>query len=229
MADCNNDDFSKITSCLGVKAVTAIDRASRMHTISLVPGITLLNEDTERNSRSLVTEEEVTSQLEKEGDKSGRLLEMIFDNAAKFLQTHTVQFKLPMASEEVSRALDEGRGKLSKKKFTPILMLLGAKIFAILPIIIGVVGIMAVKALFIGKLAILLAGFLAIQKFASGSGFGGGLGKLSPDSYVSGPSSSHSAGWSAPAAGAAPSGGYYKRSYQDAQNMAYSAQTPETS
>lgn len=88
-----------------------------MHTISLVPGITLLNEDTERNSRSLVTEEEVTSQLEKEGDKSGRLLEMIFDNAAKFLQTHTVQFKLPMASEEVSRALDEGEDEILMRRF----------------------------------------------------------------------------------------------------------------
>lgn len=121
-----------------------------------------------------------------------------------------------------------GRSKLSKKKFTPILMLLGAKIFAILPIVIGVVGIMALKALFIGKLAILLAGFLAAQKFLGGGGFSGaGLSKFSPDSYVPSPAAGHGAGWSAPASN--PSSGYYKRSYQDAQNMAYAAQVTETS
>lgn len=110
-------------------------------------------------------------------------------------------------------------------------MLLGAKIFAILPIVIGVVGLLAVKALFIGKLAILLAGFLAIQKFTSGSGFSGPLSKFSQDSYIPvAPTASHASGWSSPAAGAQTAGsGYYKRSYQDAQNLAYAAQAQETS
>ncbi|KAL1449592.1 hypothetical protein WDU94_002083 [Cyamophila willieti] len=263
MADCNNDDFSKMSSCLGVKAVTAIDRASRMNSITLVSGINLINEDNERNSRSLVTEEQVTNEIESapSGDKSGRLLEMIFDNAAKFLQTHTVSsnclwlpricralwMKVPNPiPNQMCKDLQDllngnfcgskkdhasmnlvSRGKLAKKKFTPILMLLGAKIFAILPIVIGVVGFMAIKALLIGKLAMLLAGFLAVQKFVGGGGFSGaGLSKFSPDSYVSSPAVSHGSGWSAPATGA-QSGGYYRRSYQDAQNLAYAAQAPE--
>lgn len=140
---------------------------------------------------------------------------------------------LPTILTPFTFACFPGRGKLNKKKFTPILMLLGAKIFAILPIVIGVVGLMAIKALFIGKLAILLAGFLAIQKFTSGGGFGGGfsgpLSKFSQDSYIpAAPTASHASGWSAPASGA-QSTGYYKRSYQDAQNMAYAGQTQESS
>lgn len=65
-----------------------------------------------------------------------------------------------------------GRAKLKKKIF-PILMLVGLKLFAVIPIILGVIGLVAAKALIVGKLALIIAAVIAFQKFVSGSGSSG--------------------------------------------------------
>lgn len=231
LEDCNSEDYTAIASCLGVKTVVVLDRASRAGSIDLVGGVTLVkNDDAEslRNGRSL-TEEDIQNSIDANpAERSSRLLDLLFESATKFLSSHSLEFKFPKTSpQELQRAFEEGRGKI-KKKLYPILALLGLKIFAVLPIIIGVVGLLAAKAFFIGKLALIIAGVLALQKYSHGGGYGGfgSLGKIA-DNWTSA-TNQGATGWSS-AGQSAPGGGYYKRSMnniQGAHEMAYSAQIP---
>lgn len=112
-----------------------------------------------------------------------------------------------------------GRAKL-KKKVLPILGLLAVKILAVLPILLGIIGFFALKALVFGKLALLIAGVMAFQKYA---GAAGGFGKIASAEQPWGTANAANA-WSAPAAPAA-NGGYYRRSMETAaQQMAYNGQ-----
>lgn len=53
-------------------------------------------------------------------------------------------------------------------------MLVGLKIFAVIPVVLGVIGLVAAKALIVGKLALIISGIIALQKFfGSGGGAGG--------------------------------------------------------
>lgn len=84
-----------------------------------------------------------------------------------------------------------------------------------LPLFLGAVGFFALKALFIGKIALIVAAVLALQKY---SVFG--FSKITDGYPVSGPSYNPSI--SSP-------GGYYRRSIEDqaaAHNLAYNAQAP---
>lgn len=97
----------------------------------------------------------------------------------------------------------------------PILGLLAVKIVAVLPILLGIIGFFALKALVFGKLALLIAGVMALQKFGGASG---GFGKIA-DSWSS---SNVATAWPA-AAAPSTNGGYYRRS-MEAQQMAYNGQ-----
>lgn len=58
-------------------------------------------------------------------------------------------------------------------------MLIGAKLVTLLPLALGAIGLMALKALVVGKIALIFAAILAFQKFfAGGAGNIGGFGKV---------------------------------------------------
>lgn len=97
--------------------------------------------------------------------------------------------------------------------------LLAVKVVAVLPILLGIIGFFALKALVFGKLALLIAGVMALQKF---SGSSGGFGKIA-DSWSN---ANVASAWPSANAVAAPSsGGYYRRSMEAAaQQMAYNGQ-----
>lgn len=99
----------------------------------------------------------------------------------------------------------------------PILSLLAVKIVAVLPFALGLIGFFALKALVLGKLALIIASVMAFQKYAGSSGGFGKFAENFSSANVAGP-------WSQPAAPVA-SGGYYRRSMeQNAQQMAYNGQ-----
>ncbi|XP_075986843.1 DUF1676 domain-containing protein Osi20 isoform X2 [Anticarsia gemmatalis] len=104
---------------------------------------------------------------------------VIFDRVGKVFNTQEIKFQLPeflFNSAEVSyradRGLDvefpeaendngEARGILKKKLLLPVLLLLKLKMKALMPILVAIIGIKAVKALILSKLAItLVLGFL---------------------------------------------------------------------
>lgn len=100
----------------------------------------------------------------------------------------------------------------------PILALLAVKIAAVLPIALGIIGFFALKALVLGKLALLIAGVMAFQKYAGSSA--GGFSKIT-DSWST---ANVASPWSAPQAAPSTNGGYYRRSMEAAQQMAYNGQ-----
>lgn len=114
--DCGSDDTSDVLSCLGVKAVTVMNRAARVGDVELIQGVSLVKssdyDEVTRNGRSMLTESEVENSLalQQPSERTSRLLDMIYDSALRFLQSHTLQFKLPkIAPESLQRALEEGK------------------------------------------------------------------------------------------------------------------------
>lgn len=63
-------------------------------------------------------------------------------------------------------AYDEARGILKKKLLLPVLLLLKLKMKAIMPIFVAIIGLKAMKALILSKLALFVViGFIALQFF----------------------------------------------------------------
>lgn len=132
-----------------------------------------------------------------------------------------------------TRWLLAGRAKI-KKMALPLIAAAGVKLFALIPILLGSLGLLVAKALFVGKIALLLAGVLAFQKLfgGGGSGAGGIFGKNPqvPTGWIE----NGSQGWSANVAAGVQPQGYYKRSFEpengkiDAHLLAYSGQAPIT-
>ncbi|CAB0043825.1 unnamed protein product [Trichogramma brassicae] len=89
--------------------------------------------------------------------------DVLYDRAARFLSTHTVELSMP---EELSRSLGEARGKKKKivKSLLPILLLLKLKAAALIPILLGGLALLAFKALIIGKVALIISAVLLLQK-----------------------------------------------------------------
>ncbi|KAF4523426.1 hypothetical protein B566_EDAN007898 [Ephemera danica] len=200
----------KTADCLGIKATAFLQRASRASVIPVVTGITLIKDvpDDSRSGRAL-SESEIENSLPTEAsERSGRVVDMVLDSAVRFLQSHTLQFKLP--AEDVARSLESGRGKI-KKLLLPLLLGGGFK-FLLIPLAIGAIALMAFKALAIGKLALLIAAAVGAQKFFGGYGSGiGGLfgGKTKTIEVVSHPVHSYSSGgYSSGAGGYSGNSGY---------------------
>jgi hypothetical protein len=123
--DCADKDFF---SCMGVKLVTAMDKAEKISDIKIVDGVSLVKtQDTDdgRSGRALLTEEEVQNSLDHDpAQKTSRLLEFLVEVASRFFKSHVIQFKLPQLSpDDVQRAFQEGKSKaesliLSSPKIT---------------------------------------------------------------------------------------------------------------
>ncbi|GBP27742.1 hypothetical protein EVAR_82791_1 [Eumeta japonica] len=104
---------------------------------------------------------------------------VIFDRAGKILNSNEFRLQLPefiFQNAEISYRSDRGfdiqipetendngeaRGLLKKKLLLPVLLLLKLKMKALMPILVSIIGIKAIKALILSKLAIVLVvGFL---------------------------------------------------------------------
>lgn len=130
-----------------------------------------------------------------------------------------MELKFPKeTSHDFARAIEEGRGKL-KKFGGPLLLAFGAKLIALVPLFLGGLVFLAIKALIVSKIAFVLAALLGLQKFGTGGSGFGLLGK------VANGFSGNNAGWSS---GAGIASQYpYARTYDNAQDLAYSAYNGE--
>lgn len=140
--------------------------------------------------------------------REGQVDSLLADRIARFLGTHTLQFKVPKDSiEDMQRSLEEarGKGKKTKKLLLPLLLLFKLKAAALLPLVLGFLALIAFKALIIGKLALLLSGIIGLKKLFES--------KHSSQNYevVAHPHTSFD------------EHGHYGRSMNDAHNMAYAA------
>ncbi|XP_055616041.1 uncharacterized protein LOC129762080 [Toxorhynchites rutilus septentrionalis] len=248
-------ESDEMGTCFAVKGITALNRAARASNIEIVPGVTFSRDPSapvDRMGKS-VSENEIISTLQTNAeDKSDVLFDMAIDSAKRLFAARSIQFKLPEeASETIARSIEEGRllkkGKKLKKILGPLVLAIGGKLFALMPLLLGGVALLALKALFVSKIALVLAVILAVKKFVGGAvegastlgllskavgGAAAGAGALGSAALAGGASGAGGSGW---ASGGGASGWNqggaqypYARSYDTAQDLAYNAQAPKS-
>lgn len=188
-------------------------------------------------SAKAISENEIVDSLPiEESERSGRLFDMAMDSLTNFIGSHSLEVKFPKeSSQAVARAIEEGRGKL-KKVAGPLLLAFGAKLVALIPLFLGALIFLAIKALIVSKIAFVLAAILGFQRFGLGGGLGGVGGTLGLLSKVTNGGlggagwnngGQPAAGWSSGTGVAANSAYPYARTYDNAQDLAYNAYSGE--
>lgn len=215
----NSED---ILTCLSVKGITALNRAARSPSIEVLSGVSF-NRDPSVSARNAkaISENEIIDSLPAEStDRTSRLFDLAMDSLTNFLESHSLEVKFPQeTTQEVARAIEEGRGKL-KKLAGPLLLAVGAKLIALVPLFLGGLIFLAVKALVVSKLAFVLAAILGLQRLGSGAGGLNLLGKVA--NGVQGWSSAAQPAPAWPSTSNVGSSYPYARTYENAQDLAYS-------
>lgn len=244
-SDCLRKDS---VSCVKYKLFSFVDKMiGQKDTFALTEGVTVVRTPGSENEgapRALSGDESVDS--------------MILNRVQHFFQTHTIKVDLKGADivnavsstgraiEDVSDNLfgddsttqSEARGKKKKaaKILGPLMLALGLKAAALLPLILGAIALIAGKALLIGKIALVLSAVIGLKKLLSQEKHVTYEVVAHPH-HTSSHSSSHGeaygvggSGFSGDAAGAG--GGYGSSGHGgwgrsvDAQDLAYNAQKP---
>ncbi|XP_055587921.1 uncharacterized protein LOC129740306 [Uranotaenia lowii] len=209
------DECSKaetgFSPCLKKRAITFIDRLSRVDSLALGDMKVVRNERSaaaEVASKPL-TEAELEQTLPRGLEaRDEALTNMLLDKVSSLFSSRTIQISLPrMSSEELGRGLEEGRGKM-KKMMSMMMMGFMMKMAAMVPVAIAGLYLLAGKALIVSKIALLLAGIIGLKKLVSSKQGGGGGGGWSSGG------SGHGGGWDRRSADVAAAA---------AQNLAYNA------
>lgn len=178
-SDCLRKDS---VSCVKYKLFSFVDKMlDQKDTFALTEGVTVIKTDKPNEGgapRALTGDESIES--------------LIFSRIQNFLQSHTIKVDLKGADivnavtstgraiEDVSDNLfgsddasanevNEARGKKKKaaKILGPLLLALGLKAAALLPLILGAIALIAGKALLIGKIALVLSAIIGLKKLLS--------------------------------------------------------------
>ncbi|EFA09555.1 hypothetical protein TcasGA2_TC011665 [Tribolium castaneum] len=204
------DDCSKssgFSPCLKKKAITFLDRLSRMDHFTLAEGV-MVTKSNEITPEPSISEEQLENTLPRASDaQDAALTNILLDKVAKFVGSRTIEVTFPKL------ALEEGRGKKMKGMMGGMMMGMAAKMAALVPVAIAGLFLLAGKALITAKIALLISGIIAIKKlFAAkhshgGHGWSGGGG---------------GGGWQS------SGGGWDKRSFEDPHKLAYKAYSPKS-
>ncbi|VEN34753.1 unnamed protein product [Callosobruchus maculatus] len=241
------DDCAKadgFSPCLKKKAITFLDRLSRMEKLTIADGVVLARAADATKDGLPITEEQLENTLPRSSDaKDDALNGLLMDKVSNFIGSRTVEVALPKITAEdfvgtgqnrtisLSDLLGGGGGGQGggggggggkmKNMMGGMMMAVAAKMAALVPIAIAGLFLLAGKALITAKIALLISGIIAIKKlFASknqgGGGHGGGW-------QSSGHGGGGGGGWQS------SGGGWDKRSLEDAsaQNLAYKAYAPK--
>ena len=111
---CGGVDSSDLGACLGVKAVTVMERLARAGNLDLMGGaLTLVRTGTaaQRDARAMPTEAELQSALPQDSSaRSAKIIDMLVDATLRFFESHSLQLRLPHAEpQSVARAIEEGK------------------------------------------------------------------------------------------------------------------------
>lgn len=163
--DCQQRNIA-VSPCLKKKAIAFFERLGRIRSLPLSENFELIrNTDTEI-PRSSFTELETT--LGRTASSKDEILnEILFDRVASLLNSFNVQIRLPRTSPgELKRGMEEGRGKM-KKMMGMMMMGMAMKMAAMIPIALGVLFLLAGKALIISKIALVLSLIIGLKKLLS--------------------------------------------------------------
>lgn len=112
MQECSEKNMA---TCLKMRALQYVDRALRKSdNIDVLEGITLVKSESVESSRGLngrsLSESEVDETPAKDEDEKDTQVEnLLLDRVARFLESHTLQLKVPESSiSDMRRSLEEG-------------------------------------------------------------------------------------------------------------------------
>ncbi|XP_014273834.1 uncharacterized protein [Halyomorpha halys] len=208
-------------ACLKARAVKLVDRAIHSDSIPIVDGISLVKRP--ESERSLKNDlDPLPNEIEPR-----KVDDLLWDRVTAFLESHSVQFRLPeFVKEIISEGVDEeGRGRKNKRMLPALLMALMLK-GSMLAMAMKGLALLAGKALIVSKMALVLAGVIALKKLFSGGG------EKTTYEIVKQPIVSHSHQYSTSheyGDGGYEHGGYGRSLDLSAQEMAYAAQAPKQS
>ncbi|XP_019870384.1 uncharacterized protein LOC109598923 [Aethina tumida] len=174
-----NEDVTEMMNCAASRMLRSIEKATTEPVINVVPGITLVSDNSISSRQAKEIKDEPLPSNPQE--KTNKLVELLVNRTSRFLAGKVL--KIQLNKESVARAIEEGRGKM-KKMVGPWMLGLGATMITMVPIMLGGLALMASKALMIGKLAFVVSIILFVQYFFTGrnvfpgwfngvSGFGG--------------------------------------------------------
>ncbi|XP_059050471.1 uncharacterized protein LOC131845423 [Achroia grisella] len=205
VSECIDRDTSL---CLKEKALKFAERLAITKDVNLFEGISLINTGSARSARSYepLAEDPKTREFQLE--------ERIANNVGDFFDSHVLQLRLTEPDNESRDLDDEARGKKKKKikQLLPLLLLLKVKLAALVPIFLGIIAFVAVKAVFLGKIAFAMNAFNLIRKLLSKNHSSGSTISITPHHHEEHPGYNYepAQGWS--------------RQASDAQSMAYAGQ-----
>ncbi|KAK9692586.1 Protein of unknown function (DUF1676) [Popillia japonica] len=208
----NSDGFSP---CLKQKALTFFNRLSRMDKLALSDDLLIIKSDDASTNDSSSTDEQLQNALPKDADARDTALDtLLYNKISSFIGSRTLRFTMPKVSMN-DLGLQEGRGKKMKGMLGGMMMGIAGKMAAMIPVAIAGLFLLAGKALITAKIALLIAGIIALKKLvAAKQSSGGGGGGWNSGGHGGG-------GWQS------SGGGWDKRSLDGAQQLAYKAYVPQ--
>ncbi|XP_043472570.1 uncharacterized protein LOC122505158 [Leptopilina heterotoma] len=163
-----------VTPCLKKKAIAFFDRIGKIESLPIAENLELV-----RSPDAPETTEAPSVDIETLGRQSGAsrdevLNDILFEKVANLMNGFNVQIRLPKTSSvELKRSIEEGRGKM-KKMMGMMMMGMAMKMAAMVPLAMGVLFLLAGKALIISKIALVLSMIIGLKKLLSQKGGGGG-------------------------------------------------------
>ncbi|XP_050087569.1 uncharacterized protein LOC126572368 [Anopheles aquasalis] len=165
------EDSDELLHCIKVQALKLTDRALKLPSIKLIDGMAIVKKEG-GESRSLAAEPALGSEQELNQLSSGKLDELLFQRAQRFMDSHQLQLNVPRmlvsGQQETGRLVEEGRKKM-KKYLGPFLAAMAIK-GGILTMVYHSIAIVAGKALIIGKIALVISAIIGLKKLVTPEG-----------------------------------------------------------
>ncbi|XP_043266951.1 uncharacterized protein [Venturia canescens] len=162
-----------VAPCLKKKAINFFDRLGRIENLSIADNLELVRvpgeayNENANNGRSLERDLEVAMARNAGASRDDLLNDMLLDRLANLMNAFNVQIRMPKTSPvELKRSIEEGRGKM-KKMMGMMMMGMAMKMAALVPIAMGVLFLLAGKALIISKIALVLSLIIGLKKLLS--------------------------------------------------------------
>lgn len=155
-----------ISPCLKKKAITFFERLGRIQALPIGDNLELIRVASLANDSSKSADLETLARTSG-GATDDILNDILFERIAALLNSFNVQISLPKTtSGDLKRSVEEGRGKM-KKMMGMMMMGMAMKLAALVPIAMGVLFLLAGKALIISKIALVLSLIIGLKKLLS--------------------------------------------------------------
>lgn len=156
-----------VSPCLKKKAIAFFERLGRIQTLPISDNLELVKVASSTDDSSKNTDLEKTLARTNGGAMDEILNDILFERVATLMNSFNVQISLPKTSSgELKRSIEEGRGKM-KKMMGMMMMGMAMKLAALVPIAMGVLFLLAGKALIISKIALVLSLIIGLKKLLS--------------------------------------------------------------